>query len=299
MEIFLTSNFKATFVLSVSVIRPKRPTRLYVYYDYLFVFFNFFADAKLVSRVIDGTKVKTYKAIDYEQLAALTKLKQSAGERSLKRLEKITKSSRDKKETALVQQHKKVWQKEQVKLKHTVQKLENEIDACVSRFCDSELTFLTDLYFEVTSLSESLKDSRANFQNVTVQPILDLRDDLQYWMNENREKLMLGIATEEHQEVQSVATSVREQQKVIINKLNEDAQLLQNEIDDLMGELGVEQVDMKVPHVLAGIPNEACELDCFDDDLKGNCLAEFHNLDYKYELRFKYLEEKYSDAVSG
>ncbi len=259
--------------------------------------FDLFADPKLVTKCIGGTNIGTYKKVDYEQLTALAKLKKSAGERSLKKLNTIKKSSRDKKENSLMQQHKKIWLKEQVRLKHMIERIENEVEISISRFSNSDWTFLTDLYFEITSLSESLKDSRIEFEAETVKPILDLRDDLRYWLKENREKLILGIAAEEHREVKNVYDSVQSQQKRIVEQLEKNEHALKSEIEALKSALGIEQVDMKFPHVLSGIPDEACELECYDDDLKGNCLAEFHNLDRKHELHFEYLEEKYHEAV--
>lgn len=244
-----------------------------------------------------GSKVGNYKEVDYDKMNALLSIKKSSGKSSLKKLEKITKAKEDKKETSLLQKHKKVWQKEQVNLKHMLERIDHETDCCVSKFSSSEFSFLNDLYFEITSLGESLKDSRAAFQQSTVQPLLDLKEDLQCWLVENREKLLLGIAEDEHAKVAGVADSVRQQQESILERLKEDEELLQNELDTIMSELGIEQVDMKLPHVHPGIPNEAIEYKCLDEDLKANCLAEFHNMDYKHELHFKYLEEKYADVI--
>ena len=251
----------------------------------------------MITRCIAGSKIGNYKEIDYEKVNALLSIKKSSGKSSLKKLEKITKAKAEKKDASLLQQHKKIWQKEQIHLKHTLERIEHETDVSISKFSNSEFSFLNDLYFEVTSLAESLKDSRAGFEESTIQPLLDLKEDLQCWMEEHREKLMLGIASEEHERVSDVAKSVKDQQEIILEKLKEDEDLLQNELDMIMSELGIEQVDIKLPHVYPGIPNEALEYDCFDADLKANCLAEFHNMDYKHELHFKYLEEKYSDEV--
>lgn len=244
-----------------------------------------------------GSKAGTYKEVDYEKMKALVRIKQSTGQSSLKKLEKITKAKVDKKETALLQQHKKVWHKENVRLKHSLERVQDETDICISKFSDSEWSFLNDLYFEITSMIEVMKDNRHEFQASTVQPLWDLREDLQFWMEENREKLILGIVGEDHSRVLDVANSVKKQQTDILEKLSEDEALLQEELEVLMSELRIEQVDVKLPHVFSGIPNEACEYECFNEDLKANCLAEFHSLDYKHELHFKYLEEKYADAV--
>ncbi|XP_065052658.1 coiled-coil domain-containing protein 148-like [Rhopilema esculentum] len=255
------------------------------------------ADPKMVSRCIAGSKVGTYKAVDYDKMNALLSIKKSSGKSSLKKLEKITKAKENKRETALLQQHKKVWQKEHVHLKHMLERIENETEICISKFSNSEWTFLNDLYFEITSLIEALKDNRADFQESTVQPIFDLREDLQYWVEENREKLILGIASDDHARISDVATSVKKQQQEIIEKLEKDKDQLENELEVVMSELGIEQVDFRLPHVFSGIPNEAIEYDCFDENLKANCLSEFNNLDYKHELHFKYLEEKYADVI--
>ena len=251
----------------------------------------------MITRCIAGSKIGNYKEIDYDKMNALLSIKKSSGKSSLKKLEKITKAKKDKKESSLLQQHKKVWQKEQVHLKHMLKKLEHETDVSISKFSNSEFSFLNDLFFEVTSLTEALKDSRAMFEESTIKPLLDLQEDLQCWMGENREKLMLGIASEEHSRVHAVAKSVKKQQEAILEKLEEDEELLQNELESIMSELGIEQVDIKLPHVHPGIPDEALEFECFDEELKGNCLSEFYNMDYKHELHFKYLEEKYADAI--
>jgi len=239
----------------------------------------------------------SYKEIDYEKMRALVNIKKGSGKSSLKKLEKLMKSKEDKKELSLLQQHKKVWQKEQVHLRHLLKRVEHETDVSISKFTNSEFSFLNDLYFEVTSLAESLKDSRTSFEESTVRPLFDLQEDLQCWMEENRDKLVLGIASEEHERVHNVAVSVKAQQKAILKKLKEDEETLQNELDEIMSDLGIEQVDMKLPHVHPGIPDEALEYECFHENLKANCLSEFYNMDYKHELHFKYLEEKYADVL--
>ena len=262
---------------------------------------RFIVDPKLVRRYIDGAKVGNYKEVDYEKLKALTKIKHYAGERSLKKLENITKSTKQKKGTQLLQQHKAVWHKTMNKLKHMQEQIQNEISLmAIKSDTYKSNSFMTDLHVvdELDEFEESLTEDQEQFITATVTPVWDLREDLQCWVEENREKLILGIAAEEHSKVMDVVYSVKKQQEGILEKLSIEEKTVEDAIHDCMADLGIEVVDLKLPHLSTGVPQEALFLDCPSEELRERSLEEFVKLDHKYKLHFTQLEEKYDDILN-
>lgn len=90
--------------------------------------------------------------------------------------------------------------------------------------------------------------------------------------------------------------SVKIQQRVVIEKLQAEQEQLEQELDkmglhEIMGsELASEIVTE------TGVPEEAYELECPDEQLRISVLEEFILLDKKYEAQLEYLDIKYQNV---
>lgn len=91
----------------------------------------------------------------------------------------------------MLQQHKSCWFKEQIRLNASLKKFQTEIDGLRpdSPFDSGTLkSFFKDL--EV--YEDILKEETQEFKKCTIDPIKDLQEDLQFWLSENRERLLFG-----------------------------------------------------------------------------------------------------------
>ncbi|XP_032218323.2 coiled-coil domain-containing protein 148 [Nematostella vectensis] len=268
-------------------------------------FLNFHRDAigssdnSLVTRVTEGHRSSRYKPIDYAKLQAFTQIKRAAGNRTLQKIEQITQARKQTKEQNLLQQHKACWSKEQIKLASLQKKYQNELDGIrpgSPYSYHSIVEFFRELEIYEDLLSEEMKD----FKKKTVDPVWDLREDLQFWLGENRERLILGEADRDHAEVMDVVNSVKIQQQQVMGKLEHEQRQLEAELESSPFQLLVAPgPSSEVRVIKTGIPEEALNLECPDVDFRESVLQEFLLLDKKYESYLEYLALKYSGADSS
>ena len=155
------------------------------------IFVFVFLDSSLVSRFLDGRGSQRYRQANYDKLKAIAQLRKATGEQSLKKVEKIAQASKDKKETNLLQQHKAVWQKEQMHLHALQTRLQSDLDGLKLGGPWKE-TYLKEFFNDVDAYEAMLQEDLHFFKKSTVEPIWDLKDDLEYWLSENRQKLIFG-----------------------------------------------------------------------------------------------------------
>lgn len=105
--------------------------------------------------------------------------------------------------------------------------------------------------------------------------------------------ILLGVAEKEHAEVLKIVESVKMQQHLVLEKLQIEQDQLEQELDSM----GVHEMmkDMMMSGTIkqTGIPDEAHELECPDEQLKASVLEEFILLDKKFETQLEYLDLKY------
>lgn len=250
------------------------------------------ADSSLVNRFVEGQSSNRYRPADYDKLQAIAQLRKAAGNKTFQKIEKITKASKAKKVQGLLQQHKACWTKERIRLHSLQRKLQSDIDALRpgSPLDSSSVKgFFQDLKIYEEIVSEDFQEFNKN----TVQPLWDLREDLQFWIGENRDKILMGVAEKEHAEVLKIVESVKMQQHLVLEKLQIEQDQLEQELDSM----GVHEMmkDMMMSGTIkqTGIPDEAHELECPDEQLKASVLEEFILLDKKFETQLEYLDLKY------
>lgn len=250
------------------------------------------ADSSLVNRFVEGQGSNRYRPADYDKLQAIAQLRKAAGNKTFQKIEKITKASKAKKVQGLLQQHKACWTKERIRLYSLQRKLQSDIDALRPGSpldSSSVKEFFQDLKIYEDIISEDFQEFNKN----TVQPLWDLREDLQFWIGENRDKILMGVAEKEHAEVLKIVESVKMQQHIVLEKLQIEQDQLEQELDSM----GVHEMmkDMMMSGTIkqTGIPDEAHELECPDEQLKASVLEEFILLDKKFETQLEYLDLKY------
>ena len=155
---------------------------------------NIFADSSLVSRAIEGKVSNRYRPADYDKLKAIAQLKEATSKHTQQKIEKITQASKNKKEQNLLQQHRACWSKENIRLKSQQKRLESEIDA-IRPGSPFDYCTIKEFFKELEILESILSDDIKDFKKNTIEPLWDLREDVQFWLGENRERLILGNLT--------------------------------------------------------------------------------------------------------
>ena len=249
----------------------------------------------MVTRFLSGQK-PLYKPVDYDKLEALAKLKQSSGVQSLKRIEQLTKKNEQSKEQQLLGEHKRIWEKEVRRLKEDELKIDNEISLLKlpsTNFEMSTSSFNKQLYEDIANYEISLKKDLPDFVAKTLQPITDLREDIKYYLETNRDQLIMGV--QNNDDIINVIDSVKQQHALLLEKLDADEIRCEEDLHSCMQPLSVNNVQL--PDINIGVPDEILLLDCPDESLKISCLTEFDMLDEKYVSRLESLEEKYESAI--
>lgn len=257
-------------------------------------------DTRLVTRFLSGHK-PTYKQIDYSQLYAVAKIKKSSGDRALRKVEKLSQQNKSNKERQLIQEHKRVWEKEMQKLKYTQTQIENDIKYIRpnSQDLQSSKTSLEELYEDIIDYEDKMQCELHLFTKNTLQPVHELQADIKLWLAENRSQLLVGAHDlEDEQKVNETIQSVKEQQDKIIERLEEEEVVIEDDVYDIIEKIGMHTLDVKLPKIKLGIPKDLLQLECPDGSLRESCLNEFDWLDQRYTGHVELLEDKYENAIN-
>ncbi|KAK6165796.1 hypothetical protein SNE40_022641 [Patella caerulea] len=250
---------------------------------------------KLARRATDGLGSNKYKDVDYYKLNNLSSAKRFTSHKFSMKLEKIEKLCKRNKENNLIKQHKLLWQKEFLKLNHARKKIQAEID---EHMRDNRTGICAQVYKEFEYYNHRLEHDFESFKKQTAEPLWNLREDLEYWLTENKSNLSEGHpeALEKHEEVKSTIESVEKQQAAIFQHLQGEQITLEKELNsDEMLDLCPVQLERR-PHIKQGIPDEAIQCYCPDENLKTSILNEFLHLDAKYSHRIEELDRKHTLA---
>ncbi|KAK7508485.1 hypothetical protein BaRGS_00000051 [Batillaria attramentaria] len=251
----------------------------------------------LVQRMVEGLGSNKYKPVDYGRLRALASEKKFAAIKTSMKVSKIEQISQANKESSLLKQHQLVWQKEFLRLQHIRRKVQAEVESHIRQNSCSDIC--CHIYNDFEYNEAGLASAFDAFKTDTADPVWNLRDDLRYWLAENREDLKLGDpdVIEKHAEIRDTVTSVKAQQADLLEKLRHEQRCLEQELD-------TEELRQLCPPVLEkhatvneGIPAEAIEFDCPDRTLKATVLLEFLIIDEKYAARVDDLMARHALAL--
>lgn len=273
------------------------PSGLLFQINKIYVNFIYFSDSRLVSRFLSGQK-PLYKPIDYGQLAALTKIKKSAGERSLKKIEKLAQLNKDNKEHQMLQEHRRVWEIELHKLSTLSDKIQQEINELRPETPNYSKSTNPrgELYEEINDYEDSLDNETKEFIKGTLQPVLDLTEDIKGWIQQHSNQLTLGVYNKlEQDDIKQVIDSVKQQQCNIISKLAEESNKIEEEIQEFICGINLHTNEAALPIIEIGIPEGLIRLECPDEDLRVSCFKEFDELNQKYVELLEELEKKFQN----
>lgn len=252
-----------------------------------------------------------YKEVDYDQLRALAQEKRLAANASLIKVKKLQKLNRDGKEAGVLAQHRKVWLADMLRLDRLHARLGSASASALDRAAmDSSGEGYDAEVLDVIDCAARLEAELEAFKRDTVEPVLMLRQDLQYWLRETANRSdgtasrKPGSDLGDPQQILPVIASVKQQQQVIIQRLDEEAAVLWQELqtDPANAEVSSSGAGLSASQLAKGIPSEAYDLDCPDDELKASLLQQFLLLDHKYCERLALLEECFkgtADCSSG
>ncbi|PVD29952.1 hypothetical protein C0Q70_09213 [Pomacea canaliculata] len=253
--------------------------------------------AQLVHRMTEGLSSNKYKPVDYNRLKALTSEKKFASIKTSMKVKKIEEISKANKESSILKQHRLIWQKEFLHLQHLRRKIQTEVESHIRSNASSDIC--SHIYHDFEYQEASLSSAFDRFKQDTVEPVWNLRDDLRYWLTENREDLKLGDpeVIKKHAEIKETANSVTTQQAKLLEKLQHEQLCLEQELQsEELNQLCPSLLD-KHAVVQEGIPFEALDLECPDNHLKASVLQEFLILDDKYSTRLEELQARHALAL--
>lgn len=254
---------------------------------------------KLTLRAVEGVRSNKIRPVDYDKLRNLAAEKKFSGHKTLLKVKKLEHLSKQNKENNLLKQHKLVWQKEFLRLNNVRKKLQAEIDAHI-RNNSIEGGICSQIYEDFEDYQASLESDFSKFKQATTEPVWNLREDLQFWLQENMSDLKLGApdCLDKHREIKQTVESVKIQENQLLDRLTHEQICLERELQiGEFGDLGMNNLERR-PVVQQGIPEEAFDLDCPDEDLKAAVLKEFIVIDEKYLERLNQLEKGHEWALS-
>lgn len=251
----------------------------------------------LVQRMVEGLGSNKYKPVDYGRLRALASEKKFAAIKTSMKVNKIEQISQANKESSLMKQHQLIWQKEFLRLQHIRRKVQTEVESHVRQNSCADLC--SQIYNDFEYHEAGLDSAFDAFKSDTADPVWNLRDDLRYWLSENREDLKLGDpeVIEKHTEIRETVNFVKAQQGDLLEKLSHEQRCLEQELDtEELRHMCPPALD-KHAAVNEGIPAEAIELECPDITLKATVLQEFLIMDEKYIARLDDLMRRHAVAL--
>lgn len=265
-------------------------------------------DYKQVSKLIETKTLIKFKSVDYDEQKDLIRERKETANTSFTKVKEIENSSKVKREKFLLKLHSNIWIKEWYKLisqlKSSEQELENystlfesnsidyidldSVEDIVDQPGGDSLEQILDSGNQIDDLEhfkQVLSDDRIKFKVKTLCPINDLVEDVKFYLKKRQTSAF--HSNEQDSRVAETINSVKEQQKRLIEQLNVDGFRLNQELNEFLEELNQEQIER-------GIPHEAFELECPNEELKISILQEFIIVDFKYEDKLNQLNESYS-----
>ncbi|XP_053899285.1 coiled-coil domain-containing protein 148 [Malaclemys terrapin pileata] len=243
----------------------------------------------LVVRMKNGLFSQKYKPVDYKHLHALTEEKKKASANIQLKVKRVEQVSKTNKEQMLLKQHHQIWWQEHKRLSENRHKVEAEIQT----FLDEgslECEFLLDMW----DLAHKLTKERDTYQTNTVDPIWQLREDLKYRLSEmqcySSQKSCMEYEFIPIKVLEQV-DFVKEQQKTILELLNEEKLALEQELEDCKTKVLIYSFEEKTG-LFHEVPIQLLALECPYPDLKSSILNEFHKFADEYWSKLQEIDQQ-------
>uniref|UniRef100_A0A8C3IT12 Coiled-coil domain containing 148 n=1 Tax=Chrysemys picta bellii TaxID=8478 RepID=A0A8C3IT12_CHRPI len=218
----------------------------------------------LVVRMKNGLFSQKYKPVDYKHLHALTEEKKKASANIQLKVKQVSKTN---KEQMLLKQHHQIWWQEHKRLN----------------------------YKRNTSIAKMLlTKERDTYQTNTVDPIWQLREDLKYRLSEmqcySSQKSCMEYEFIPIKVLEQV-DFVKEQQKTILELLNEEKLALEQELEDCKTKVLIYSFEEKTG-LFHEVPIQLLALECPYPDLKSSILNEFHKFADEYWSKLQEIDQQ-------
>ncbi|KAK5921030.1 hypothetical protein CgunFtcFv8_024770 [Champsocephalus gunnari] len=243
---------------------------------------------KLTLRMKNGLGSSKYKPAEYQKLQAIVDAKRLESDLIGLKVQKTRCAAKATKESSVLRQHRQVWIRECPRLQKAEEKAENDIKDFLQQLRPSDRT--DTAIFSLQDFGLLLEREREAFRKATVEPVLQLKDDLCFRLGEAQSQDLTANQSD-WEEVKQQIQFVKDQQDEITAKLNSEYQVLEEEIIGcgLEKYLTSTSVDLVI---IGSCPEEVLESDCPYPELKDALIQAFHSLSERYQSRLQDLQDQ-------
>ncbi|XP_038576334.1 coiled-coil domain-containing protein 148-like [Micropterus salmoides] len=242
---------------------------------------------KLSLRMKNGLGSSKYKPAEYKRLQAIVDAKRQETDLIGQKVQKTRCAAKATKESSILRQHRQVWNRECSRLQKAEEKAENDIHDFLQQIKPNGRTDTAT--FSLQDYGRLLDREREAFRIATVEPVLQLKDDLCFRLGEVQHQQLTAHRSVWEQVIQQV-TFVKDQQDDIKAKLHAEFLALEEEISGL----GMEKYLTSASDSPVSIENIAEEVDsdCPYPELKDSLIQAFYSLSEIYHSRLQHLQEQ-------
>ncbi|XP_059417359.1 coiled-coil domain-containing protein 148-like isoform X2 [Carassius carassius] len=244
---------------------------------------------KLPQKIQVGLGHSKCKVIQYEQLRDMLEAKRLSSQLSQQKVQKVLDEAQLNKERSVLSLHRQVWLQEHHRLNIARHKTEKDFQHFLHGGGFKEEAG-TDIISQLQEYELDLEQECEEFRLTTVEPIYQLREDLQY-------RISLHCSTANHirelEKVSQQVLSVRQQQEEVMDRLQCECVSLQEDIcvTELKENLLSAGMEDQVAY-LEKVPDEIFIADCPYTELRSDLIDSFHSLTDKYKLRLAIVETR-------
>ncbi|XP_037094962.1 coiled-coil domain-containing protein 148-like isoform X1 [Syngnathus acus] len=250
---------------------------------------------KLTIQLKNGLYRSNYKPAEYDKMQAMVDAKRLETAAFGNKVRRTRCVAKEIKECDILRQHRQVWSRECPRLQKAEEKAESEMRDFIDNI--RPLSIEDTAIFSLKDYEVFLERDRKPFVMGTVAPVRQLKEDLSFRL-EQEQKEENRSPQSNWEQVQHQVTFVKDQQSIIMTKLQEEYSDLQEEISDLGLEKYLQTLDILVKD---NIPAEVLESDCPYPELKESLIQAFHSLSEIHHGRLQCLHEhlKRTDKYCG
>ncbi|CAL8267662.1 unnamed protein product [Lota lota] len=245
-------------------------------------------DGKHLVWMRDGSVSTRCQPAEYQHLEAALQARRQESETIAQKVQKTLSAAKSSKETSLLRQHRQVWSREHLRLRTAEEMAGSDLEGFVALLGSTNELQDHGSTNELQDHGLYLERERELFKMATVEPVLQLRDDLRFRLDELLHQ-RLTLPPSEGLQIQQQVNLVKEQQGAVTGRLRAELLALEEEI----AALGLEDcVACGSEIVPEPVPGEVLDADCPYPELKLSVLQSFHTLAESYQARQRSIAER-------
>ncbi|XP_075896459.1 coiled-coil domain-containing protein 148-like isoform X1 [Nelusetta ayraudi] len=202
-------------------------------------------------------------------------------------VEKTRCAAKATKDASILRQHRQVWITEWSRLKKAEEDAETELQDFQDQIGPA------NRHISLRDYELVLEKERESFWLATVEPALQLKDELNFRASQLRQQKVTAGGSDQEQVLQKIK-SAKERQDSIGAKLHADYLALEEQINHFDMEKCSSPSDSLVSP--GKVPKEVLDSDCPDPVLKESLIRAFHSLTERYQQRCQSLQEQLESA---